>query len=61
MQTLPTSGFDDYVHARRPMLRRFAYLLCGDRHLAADLVQEVLIKAHRRWSAIQAENPDAYL
>jgi RNA polymerase sigma-70 factor (sigma-E family) len=61
MQTLPRSVFEDYVTARTPMLLRFAYLLCGDRHLAEDLVQEVLIKAHRRWSAIEAENPDAYL
>jgi RNA polymerase sigma-70 factor (sigma-E family) len=61
MQTLPRPAFDDYVTARTPMLLRFAYLLCGDRHLAEDLVQEVLIKAHRRWSAIEAENPDAYL
>jgi RNA polymerase sigma-70 factor (sigma-E family) len=61
MQTLPRSGFDEYVTARSPMLLRFAYLLCGDRHLAEDLVQEVLIKAHRRWSSIEAENPDAYL
>lgn len=58
---MPRSAFDEYVAARTPMLLRFAYLLCGDRHLAEDLVQEVLIKAHRRWSAIEAENPDAYL
>lgn len=61
MQTLLRSGFDEYVSARSPMLLRFAYLLCGDRHLAEDLVQEVLIKAHRRWSAIEMETPDAYL
>jgi RNA polymerase sigma-70 factor (sigma-E family) len=61
MQTLPRSGFDEYVTVRSPMLLRFSYLLCGDRHLAEDLVQEVLIKAHRRWSAIEAESPDAYL
>ncbi len=53
--------FDEYVSARSPVLLRFAYLLCGDRHLAEDLVQEVLIRAHRRWSAIEAANPDAYL
>ena len=55
------SPFDEYVAARSSMLLRFAYLLCGDAHLAEDLVQEVLVRAHRRWSAIEAENPDAYL
>jgi RNA polymerase sigma-70 factor (sigma-E family) len=59
--TMTRPSFDEYVIARSAMLLRFGYLLCGDRHLAEDLVQEVLIKAHRRWSAIEAENPDAYL
>jgi RNA polymerase sigma-70 factor (sigma-E family) len=54
-------GFEDYVRARGDALRRFAYLLCGDRHLGEDLVQEVLIKAYRRWSRIEADDPDAYL
>ncbi len=54
-------GFEEYVTARSGPLLRFAYLLCGDRHLAEDLVQEVLVKAHRRWSALEADNPDSYL
>jgi RNA polymerase sigma-70 factor (sigma-E family) len=54
-------GFEEYVRARGDALRRFAYLLCGDRHLGEDLVQEVLIKAYRRWSRIEADDPDAYL
>jgi RNA polymerase sigma-70 factor (sigma-E family) len=53
--------FDEYVAARGGVLLRFAYLICGDRHLAEDLVQEALIKAHRRWSGIEADNPDAYV
>ncbi len=61
MRTLTRPGFEEYVGARSAYLLRFAYLLCGDRHLAEDLVQEVLIKAHRRWSAIEADSPDAYL
>jgi RNA polymerase sigma-70 factor (sigma-E family) len=58
---MPTSAFEQYVSARSGALLRFAYLLCRDGHLAEDLVQEVLIKAHRRWAMIEAENPDAYL
>jgi RNA polymerase sigma-70 factor (sigma-E family) len=55
------SGFEEYVRARGDTLRRFAYLLCGDRHLGEDLVQEVLIKAYRRWSRIKSDQPDQYL
>jgi RNA polymerase sigma-70 factor (sigma-E family) len=51
--------FEDFVVARGPALVRFAHALCGDRHLAEDLVQEVLVKAHRRWAGI--DNPEAYL
>jgi RNA polymerase sigma-70 factor (sigma-E family) len=57
---VPTS-FEEYVAARGGRLLGFAYLLCGDRHLAEDLVQEVLARAHRRWSRIEAEQPDGYL
>jgi RNA polymerase sigma-70 factor (sigma-E family) len=55
------NGFEDYVRARGDALRRFAYLLCGDRHLGEDLVQEVLVKAYRRWNRIEADQPDRYL
>jgi RNA polymerase sigma-70 factor (sigma-E family) len=61
MQTGMRPGFEEYVAARSGALLRFAYVLCGDRHLAEDLVQEVLVKAHRRWSAIEADNPEAYV
>ncbi|MBM2614444.1 SigE family RNA polymerase sigma factor [Actinoplanes sp. LDG1-06] len=54
-------GFEDYVKTRGDSLRRFAYLLCGDRHLGEDLVQEVLVKAYRRWPRIQHDQPDHYL
>lgn len=56
------SDFERYVEARTGALLRLAYLLTGDRHLAEDLVQEVLGRAHRRWGHIQrAENPHAYV
>jgi RNA polymerase sigma-70 factor (sigma-E family) len=68
MSHLPTrvesmgDGFDDFVLARGQTLLRFGYLLAGDRHLAEDLVQEVLAKAHRSWSRIvRLELPEAYL
>jgi RNA polymerase sigma-70 factor (sigma-E family) len=55
------TGFEEYVRARGDSLRRFAYLICGDRHLGEDLLQEVLVKAYRRWTRIEADQPDSYL
>ncbi len=55
-------SFDAYVVSRGRMLLRFAYLLTGDRHLAEDLVQDVLARAHRRWARIESlHQPDSYL
>ncbi|MBM7776393.1 RNA polymerase sigma-70 factor (sigma-E family) [Actinokineospora baliensis] len=55
-------GFDEYVRDRGQALLRFAYLLTGDRHLAEDLVQTALLKAHSRWRrVVAADHPDAYL
>jgi RNA polymerase sigma-70 factor (sigma-E family) len=54
-------SFEDYVVARSGRLLRFAYLLCGNRHLAEDLVQDVLARVYLRWQRIDAEQPDAYV
>lgn len=54
--------FDGFVRAIAPSLAKFAYLLCGDRHTAEDLVQSALLKAHRSWSRVQAvNNREAYV
>lgn len=55
-------SFEDYVIARGTGLLRFAYVLSGDRHLAEDLVQEVLARVHGRWHRLtHVEQPDAYI
>jgi RNA polymerase sigma-70 factor (sigma-E family) len=54
--------FLEFVQSQAAALHRMAYLLCGDWHLADDLVQETLAKSFRHWSRVQrAGNPDAYV
>ena len=52
---------EEYVAARGPALLRTAYMLCGDRYLAEDLVQEVLARVHGRWRRQRIEHLEAYL
>lgn len=55
-------SFDEFVTSRGQALLRFAYLLTGDRHLAEDLVQEVLARVHQRWSRIEwTEGAESYV
>jgi len=54
--------FDDYVRLRGARLVQLARLLIKDRHLAEDLVQEVLSKAFVHWKKISAAgDPDMYV
>ena len=54
--------FDEWTRSGLPQLLRFATVLCGSAHLAEDVVQDVAIKAHHRWSRISTvDSPDAYL
>ncbi|SHN46166.1 SigE family RNA polymerase sigma factor [Cryptosporangium aurantiacum] len=55
-------SFDSYVAADGAALLRFTYVLTGDHHLAEDLVQEALVKVHRRWDRIRrVEQPGPYV
>jgi DNA-directed RNA polymerase specialized sigma24 family protein len=54
--------FEEFVTARLPAVLRFAGVLTGDRGLAEDVVQDVLIRASSRWQAIaQLDRPEAYV
>lgn len=55
---------DDYVafvRARQGPLLRSAYMICGDHHLAQDLLQDALIKLASRWERLRDEAPEAYV
>ena len=53
--------FAQYVRARQHRLLRAAFLVCGDLHLAEDLLQGALVKLAARWERLRNENPDAYV
>ncbi|HEY3687285.1 MAG TPA: SigE family RNA polymerase sigma factor [Streptosporangiaceae bacterium] len=54
--------FEEFAVARLPELLRFAAVLTGDRALADDVVQDVLIRASARWADVGAKDrPDRYV
>jgi RNA polymerase sigma-70 factor (sigma-E family) len=54
--------FREFMRNRASLLHQSAYLLCGDWHLAHDLVQDTLVKAYKHWPRVrQADSPDAYV
>jgi RNA polymerase sigma-70 factor (sigma-E family) len=56
------ADFRDYVVGQQARWLRSAYLLCGDPHLAEDLVSTVVGKLYRSWTKIvAAHNIDAYV
>ena len=58
----PEEEYREFVGSRAASLHRTAYLLCGDWHLANDLVQETFVKTFRHWRRVQrADNQNAYV
>jgi RNA polymerase sigma-70 factor (sigma-E family) len=54
--------YRDWAELRAPQLHRTAYLLCGDWHLAEDLVQESFVRAAVHWARVEAmANADGWL
>lgn len=62
MRTEAEREYVEYLRARMRRLHRAAYLLCGDAHLAEDLVQATALALYRKWrTALAADNMDAYV
>lgn len=57
----PGADFADVFAAHRTEALRLAYLLCGDRDRAEDLVADAFVKLYRRWCRGGIDNPRAYL
>ena len=54
--------YREFAGRRAASLHRTAYLLCGDWHLADDLVQETFVQTFRHWRRVQrADNQNAYV
>jgi RNA polymerase sigma-70 factor (sigma-E family) len=61
----PRSDDDERFHAfvarSTAPLTRLAYLLCGERHLANDLVQNCFVRLYQAWSGVRdKDTADAY-
>jgi RNA polymerase sigma-70 factor (sigma-E family) len=56
MRVADDDRFREFARGHAGILRRGAYLLCGDWHLAQDLTQETLVKLHGAWQRVGAEH-----
>jgi RNA polymerase sigma-70 factor (sigma-E family) len=52
--------FDEFAVAAWPRLRRSAYLLTGDHHLAEDLAQTALARTYAHWPRVRRADALAY-
>lgn len=60
MKQAHEDDFADFVRAASPRLLTSAWMLCGDPHLAEELVQEALARVYARWRRVAAEQLTAY-
>ncbi|SCL22971.1 RNA polymerase sigma-70 factor, sigma-E family [Micromonospora nigra] len=54
-------GYVAFVESHQHRLLRAAYLVCGNRHQAEDLLQDALLKLALRWSSVRDGDPAAYV
>jgi RNA polymerase sigma-70 factor (sigma-E family) len=55
------ADFSAFAASCQHRMLRVAYLICGDRFLAEDLLQDALVKLALRWSRLADGHPEAYL
>ncbi len=61
MRATDEDRFREFARDNAVMLRRYGYLLCGDWHLAEDLVQTTLYKMYGAWPRIRGtDRPVSY-
>jgi RNA polymerase sigma-70 factor (sigma-E family) len=60
MRTTDADRFTAYYMARYRVLRRTAYLLCGDWHEAEDLTQAVFVRLYLAWGRVRVDGAHAY-
>ena len=61
MRKADEDRFREFARSNAMTMRRSAFLLCGDWHLAEDLVQTALIKMHRAWPRVaRTDRPVSY-
>jgi RNA polymerase sigma-70 factor (sigma-E family) len=62
MSSAPGGDFERYVRSQGDALYRCAYLLVGDRELAQDILQDVLVSVWHRWDRVsRTEYLNAYV
>ena len=54
-------SFHGFFEAEAAGLQRFATFMCGDPDLAADLTQEALTRAYKRWPWLRKAEAPAYV
>jgi RNA polymerase sigma-70 factor (sigma-E family) len=60
MRTIDADRFTAYYTTRYRVVRRTAYLLCGDWYEAEDLTQAVFVRLYLAWTRVRADSAHAY-
>ena len=61
MEARPDDDYVEYVRARQGQLLRAAYLVGGDQHAAARVLDASFRRLARSWPRVRAEDPDVYV
>jgi DNA-directed RNA polymerase specialized sigma24 family protein len=54
--------YEEFADVQLGNMLRYAVMLCGDPHLAQDLVQETMVRVQLNWrKVVRADAPDRYV